>query len=296
MRIKKAAHIGFCFGVRRAVRMAHAALNNNKHNRRIFCLGSLIHNPQEVRRLSGKGLKIVNGLKNIKKGDCLIIRSHGLLPGIIESLKRRGVSLIDATCPFVKKAQDICQSASREGFSVILIGDRSHPEVKALAGFTGPKAFIVEDIKDLNRLRLKNKKLAIVAQTTQAIENFQDLINAFLKRYSKNGDFSQIRIFNTICRDSSTRQEEARKISSSCDVMLVVGGKNSANSRRLFNICKEKVKRVYHIETVCDIYPEWFKVIDRVGIVSGASTPDWMIGQVLGKVSSLKIKDQGGFN
>lgn len=278
MKIKVAKHIGFCFGVRRAVNIAEGALDKYGG---VFCLGPLIHNPQEVKRLSKKGLIITGSIKDIKKGAHLVIRSHGLLPQMIKSARRRGIKLIDATCPFVKKAQSICRDLSKEGFDVIVIGDKRHPEVKALVGFAGNRATIVENIQDLKRLNLRNKKIGVVAQTTQSRQNFQDLVAALLRKYNDKAAFEELKVFNTICGDSATRQANARSISGVCDTMFVIGGRNSANSRRLARICKEKVTKVYHIETSNDLELKRFKGTSCIGVVSGASTPDWIIKDVI---------------
>jgi len=284
MKIKIAKHIGFCFGVRRAVNIAQDALRGNK---KLFCLGSLIHNPQEVKRLSQKGLTIVDSIEDVKKGDTLIIRSHGLLPGLIDQARRRGINLIDATCPFVKKAQNICKMLSEQGFDVVVIGDRHHPEVKALVGFANNKAVVIESFKDLKKFKPKNKRIGILAQTTQSRDNFQELLIALLKKHSNKFIFDEVRIFDTICGDSSARQASAKKISFVCDSMIIIGGKNSANSRRLFNICKENVSKTHHIETADDIKSKWFKNSGCIGVVSGASTPDWIINNVTSKLNKI---------
>jgi len=281
MRIKVAKHIGFCFGVRRAVNIAEEALSKGG---KYYCLGAIIHNPQEVKRLSEKNLKIVNDIKYIKKGDTLIIRSHGLLPGLINSVKSRGIKLIDATCPFVKKAQELCKQLKKVGFDIIVVGEREHPEVKSIVGFGQGVAKVVENLNDVGKLKPKNSKLGILAQTTQSKENFHELVTALLKKYNSKFNYTEIRIFNTICGDSAARQEAAKKISSVCDVMLVVGGKNSANSRRLAKICSSKTERAYHIETANDINLNWFKKSNRIGVISGASTPDWIIKEVVKKI------------
>lgn len=287
MKIKVAKHIGFCFGVRRAVSMAESSLKkDSKH----FCLGAIIHNPQEVKRLSVRGLEIINDIKLLKKGDTLIIRSHGLLPRFTEAAKYRGANLVDATCPFVKKAQNICKSLDNEGFDVVVVGEREHPEVKSIVGFARGRASVVENLNDVKKLRLKNNKIAVLAQTTQSKEDFHNLVAALLKRYNNKFNYHQMRIFNTVCGDSAARQQAAKRISSVCDVMLVVGGKNSANSRRLAKICKAMVERTYHIETAHDIKMSWFKKSDRIGVVSGASTPDWIIEEVIKKLRTRRNK------
>jgi 4-hydroxy-3-methylbut-2-enyl diphosphate reductase len=287
MKIKVAKHIGFCFGVRRAVNIAEDALNKGG---RFFCLGPIIHNPQEVKRLYKKGLRIVNNVNVLSKGDTLIIRSHGLLPELIKFAKGHGIQLIDATCPFVKKAQNICTMLKKEGFDVIVVGDKHHPEVKALVGFAGGEAFVVENTRDIENLKFKNKKIGVLAQTTQSRQNFQELGAILLKKCNNKAEFDQIRVFNTICADSAARQINAKEISSSCDAILVIGGKDSANSRRLANICKRSVPHTHHIEVAGDINPRWSRKDDCVGIVSGASTPDWIIKDVISKLKAIDSK------
>jgi 4-hydroxy-3-methylbut-2-enyl diphosphate reductase len=195
---------------------------------------------------------------------------------------------VDATCPFVKNAQDICRGLRKEGFDVVVIGDKEHPEVKALVGFAGGEAVVVENLEDLRRLKSTSGKIGILAQTTQSRHNFHELVNAILKRYNSQAGFSQIRIFNTICQDSTTRQANALRISSVCDVMLVIGGRNSANSKRLANICRQNVSRTHHIEVADDIRPSWVGNGDLIGVVSGASTPDWIIKDVICRLKDLR--------
>lgn len=285
MKIKIAKHIGFCFGVRRAVDIAHQTLDKDG---RFFCLGPLIHNPQEVKRLSEKGLAIVDNINGLKRDDTFIIRSHGLLPDLIESVKKSGARPVDATCPFVKKAQNICKTLSEEGFDIIVMGDRHHPEVKSIVGFANGKAAVVESMKDLKQLKLNSKKVGVVAQTTQSKNDFHKLVKALLEKYNGKCGFDELRVFDTICGDSSARQLNARKISAACDAIVVIGGKNSANTRRLVKICKEKITRTYHVETNDDIEPKWFRGVKCVGVVSGASTPDWIIQDVVKNLSRIR--------
>ena len=287
MKIKIAKHIGFCFGVRRAVDIAEDALKGDKGSD-FFCIGPLIHNPQQVSRLSEKGLVTVNNIEDVKPKGTLIIRSHGLLPGLIKTAKRRGNNLIDATCPFVKKAQNICKRLNENGFSIIVIGDKDHPEVKALVGFANGQAVVVDKTEDLKRINLRNKKIGIIAQTTQSRQNFQKLVSTILKKYNGKFNSDRLRIYNTICGDSATRQTDAEKISAYCDMVLVVGGRNSANSRRLVKICKACVDKTYHIETADDIRLQWFLGgVNCVGITSGASTPDWIIKDVVKRLNQI---------
>lgn len=285
MNVRAAKHIGFCFGVKRAVTIAENAL---KERQGIFCLGPLIHNPQEVRRLCKKGLVVISDIRRIKKGATLLIRSHGLLPGLIDAAGRRGVRLIDATCPFVKKAQKLCRALSEDGFDTLVIGEKSHPEVKSIVGFSNGTAQVVEGLSDIKRLNVKRKKIGIIAQTTQSRANFQEAAGAVLKRF-KGSHPGRVRVFDTICGDSSARQASAEGLSALCDAMFVVGGKNSANSRRLAEICA-KNSRTYHIENAGGIKRGWLAGKNNVGVVSGASTPDWVIAGVIKKLKNIKIK------
>lgn len=280
-----ARHRGFCFGVRRAVGLANKTLDAGGKD--IYSLGPLIHNSEVVRELSRRGLKVVSSLRKIKKGSILIIRSHGLLPQLIQKAKRRQVKMVDATCPFVKKAQRICQVLSKDGYGVVVVGDRFHPEVKTLVGLAGKDVVVLEGFEDLGNFKIKSPKIGIVAQTTQSRQNYSRIANALMReRFSGNG-VSELRVFDTICLDTAKRQSEAKRISKRCDRMIVIGGKNSANSRRLAEICKNTKTKTIHIERATQIEPQWLKGAKGVGIVSGASTPDSIIDEVIKKLKGL---------
>ena len=267
MRIKIASHSGFCFGVKRAIKIAEETLKRSKDKREIYSLNPIIHNPQVVMDLSKKGLKVLRDAGRIKKGT-VIISSHGASIAIINKLKKRGVRVVDATCPFVKHAHDIVKGLKREGYKIIIVGEGKHPEVKALSSVAGKR-------KD-------TKKIGVISQTTQTKSNY---IKGILKVL--NEDFSEIRIFNTICNDTAHRQRLTRELIKKCDVMIVVGGRNSANTRRLFEICKESGVRSYHIETPGELKKIYFRGKECAGIISGASTPDSMVKNVAQKISEI---------
>lgn len=267
MRIKIASHSGFCFGVKRAINIAEKTLNNLKNTGNIYSLGSIIHNPQVVEGLSKRGLKVIKDITSVKKGT-IIISSHGAPIEVIRKINRKGLNLIDATCPFVKNAHNIVKELKASGYRMLIIGDKKHPEVKALLSLAGKK--------------IDTKKVAVISQTTQSKDNYLKAVTELLKK-----DFKELRIFNTICNDTAERQALTRKLLKDCDVMIVVGGKNSANTRRLWQICKESGVDSYHIETQDELKRAYFKGKTCVGVVSGASTPDSMVKKVVKKVKNL---------
>lgn len=267
MRVKVAEHSGFCFGVKRAINIANEVLDKAKNN--IYSLGPIIHNPQVVDELSQKGLCVVKDIGNIRKGT-VIISSHGAPKDIVQKLKKKKIKLVDATCPFVKYAQDIVKDFKKRSYKVIIVGDKEHPEVKALLSYAG------------NGLRVNSKKIAIISQTTQNKENYLRGISDLLKE-----DFKEVRVFNTICNDTSRRQALTRKLLEECDVMIVVGGKNSANTKRLWQICRDTKVYSYHIELDTELKKDYLIGKRCVGVVSGASTPDAMVEKVVERIERL---------
>lgn len=266
MQIKVATHSGFCFGVKRAIKIAEKSLADTRHGNKIYSLGAIIHNPQVVERLSQKGLRVIKDIRGIKQG-AVIVSSHGAPIEMLEKIRKKKLKLIDATCPFVKYAQDIVKDLKAKGYKVIIIGDKKHPEVKALLSLAGKKE--------------NKEKTGIISQTTQSMSNYIKGIADAL-----NEGFSEVRIFNTICKDTSRRQALTRRLLKECDVMIVVGGKNSANTRRLWQICKESGVNTYHIETPDELKRSYFKNKKCAGIVSGASTPDSIVKKVAQKIKS----------
>ncbi len=265
MRVKIASHSGFCFGVKRAIKIAEETLRRSKDKGNIYSLNPIIHNPQVVSDLSKKGLRVLRDISKIKKGT-VVISSHGAPIEVIDRLKKKKLKIVDATCPFVKHAHDIVKGLKAKGYRVIVIGDKEHPEVKALLSVAGKAT--------------KSRKIGIVSQTTQSRPNYIKGISEVLKN-----DFSEVRIFNTICNDTAERQILTRGLLNECDVMVVVGGRNSANTRSIFDICKESGVDSYHIETKTDLKKGWFVSKKCAGVVSGASTPESTVKKVVAKIS-----------
>ncbi len=284
MEIKIADHPGFCFGVKRAINIAEKTLDS-KYRENIYSLGPIIHNPQVVNRLSKKGLNVIEDIDNIKRGT-VIISSHGVPEDLTKRIKRNKMRLIDATCPFVKYAQNIVKDLKRQGYRIVIVGDKEHPEVKGLLSFAGDSGTRrnpgLGSAEDVEIKELKGKKIGIISQTTQSKDNYLREIMKVLKE-----DFSEARIFNTICSDTSRRQLLARRLLEECDIMIIVGGKNSANTKRLWQICKESGVDSYHIETEKELERNWFAKKRCVGIVSGASTPDSMVKKVANRIKEI---------
>ena len=284
MPVKLAKKVGFCFGVKRAIEMAEDVIDKED---RVYSLGSIIHNRQVVEALSKRGLKVIDNISKAR-GGCIVISSHGISPQRCEEIKKRSLKLVDTTCPFVRNAQEMAARLSREGYRVIIVGDANHPEVKALMDFAGKGACVVKDAKGIKALKIKSgEKIGILSQTTQAMDNFLPVIRAAIEAAPES-----LRVFNTICKDAEARQASAKDIASRVDLMLVVGGRNSANTRRLFEVCKNILDGSYLVETEKDLKDVWFKGIGSVGVTSGASTPDWVVEKVVKRVAS-KIKSKG---
>ncbi|MDH4163739.1 MAG: 4-hydroxy-3-methylbut-2-enyl diphosphate reductase [Nitrospirota bacterium] len=270
MEVILADKAGFCFGVQRAINTAFKAAGEGN----VYCYGPLIHNPQEVERLRQAGIDTVADFTQLKQGSSLIIRSHGVPPAVLEKARAQGLNIIDLTCPFVAKAQQHADTLNREGYQVILVGEKQHPEVQSILGYAGQSAIVVELPGDLDGLSLSGK-IGVVAQTTQSYGNFSEIVLRLL-RLSK-----ELKVFNTICSSTKERQDAARVLASRVDVMIVVGGRNSANTSRLVSLCREAGKPTYHIEVVDEIRPEWLEGATRVGVTAGASTPGWIIEAVV---------------
>ena len=239
-KITVAKSAGFCFGVKRAIDLAQDIASKNND---VYTFGPLIHNPQEVARLEKENIKIV-----------------------------------DAACPFVKKAQDIIKELSKDSEQIVIVGEKKHPEVVALVSYGKGKCIVIEDKKDVKNVK-KTDIIYIVSQTTQSPKKFEEIVNEISK-------ISQVKVFNTICRATFDRQSAAEKLAKEVDVMIVIGGKNSGNTTRLYQICSN-ITKTYHIENVDEIEPAWFEKVETVGITAGASTPDWIIESIKGRIKEI---------
>ncbi|MEI6305413.1 MAG: 4-hydroxy-3-methylbut-2-enyl diphosphate reductase [Deltaproteobacteria bacterium] len=279
MKVILAKRAGFCFGVKRATQMAFEAAGKGNST---YTLGPIIHSPQVVQKLEDMGVKKVRDLNNTDSGT-IIIRSHGVLSSEMEEAVQKKLEIVDATCPFVKKAQEHVKSLSEAGYGVVVVGDADHPEVQGIVSYGGDKVFVVGSGEEVKKLP-KMSKIGVVAQTTQSFENLKNVVSECLLRGG------EIRVFNTICDATAVRQEEAKELACQVDCMLVVGGFNSANTRRLSEVCTEIQRRTYHIETAAEINPLWFEGVERVGVTAGASTPKWIIDEVMNRIEELNKK------
>ena len=275
MEVIVAKTAGFCFGVERAVNQVYDQIKNE--NGPIYTLGPIIHNEEVVRDLEEKGVKFLNSeneILTLTEGT-VIIRSHGVGKHIYDMLKAQGVQIVDATCPFVKKIHRIVQEQNLQGRRVIIIGDETHPEVEGIKGWGDARTMVVKNEEQMEKLpSFTGEKLCIVSQTTFNYNKFKDLVEKFEK---KGYD---ILVLNTICNATQERQVEAERIASQVDAMIVIGGKNSSNTRKLYEICQKECKDTYYIQTLDDLNPESVNSVRSVGITAGASTPKKIIEEV----------------
>lgn len=277
MTIKRAEKAGFCFGVKRAIEMAEkAALEGNTAS-----LGPLIHNQQVVDYLANKGIEEIKSIEEVRKGQQLVVRSHGVPPEIYSEAEKKGIKIIDATCPYVQKAQRLAEKSSKDSF-VVVVGDRIHPEVIGILGWAGENSKAIESLEEAKDLP-NYSSIAVLAQTTQPKSNFSAIIEE-LKNHT-----DKLVVHNTICSATEERQASACELSKSVDVMIVAGGRSSSNTRKLGAICSERTK-TYLIETADEIQEIWLEGVKSIGLTAGASTPDWIIEEVYRKMSEIMEK------
>lgn len=276
MEILLAQKAGFCFGVKRATKMAFDAAEEKND---AFTLGPIIHSPQVVERLKELGVGMEKSLQQITKGT-VILRSHGVRAEEMQEALDKGLDVIDATCPFVRKAQEHVRFLSSEGYSVVVVGEEEHPEVQGIVSYATGPVHVVADGEKAKALPYA-AKLGIVAQTTQPFRNLAEVVTSCLKRGG------EIRIFNTICDATTVRQNAAEELAARVDCMIVVGGYNSANTCRLRDLCSALQTNTHHIETAEEIDPAWFTNVERVGVTAGASTPKWIIDAVLDRLTQI---------
>ncbi len=266
---------GFCFGVKRAVEQVYEQIEKAKEP--VYTYGPIIHNQQVVKDLEEKGVCVLNTeeeLLELSRG-IVIIRSHGVGKSVYDILEKRNVTVVDATCPFVKRIHRIVQEQEKKGRRVVIAGNPDHPEVQGICGWAGEGTLVVSEASQVEKLPLlPGESLCFVAQTTFNYNKFQDLVEKFEK---KGYD---ILVLNTICSATQERQVEASRIASEVDVMIVIGDKKSSNSQKLYEICQKKCKNTYFIQTVGDFNPECVNSVRNVGITAGASTPEQIIEEV----------------
>ena len=288
--VRVAASAGFCFGVKRSVEMAEKLLAEKGS---CISYGELIHNEDVVAELMKRGLRIASSLADIGEGDRVIIRAHGVSEATVKSLEAAGAVLSDATCPKVKRIHNIVHAAAEEGSAVLVIGMKNHPEVEAICGWCG-ECFVAENAAETEAFlnehpEFSSKSLCVVVQTTQTQSNFNNCVKILKKRCTN------AKIFDTICLATSTRQNEATELASTCDAMIVIGGRHSANSVHLAEICRERCRNVRFIERAEELDLDAFADSRMIGITAGASTPSWIIKEVRNKMDEVKVEESTVF-
>jgi 4-hydroxy-3-methylbut-2-enyl diphosphate reductase len=278
MKIRKAVHAGYCWGVERALDIVTDTASAHP-GETVRTLGPIIHNPHVVQSLEEKGVKSVNGLDEMDSGT-VIIRTHGVPPETYEQAAAKGLNVVDATCPLVTLVQNKAKQLVQEGYHLVIFGNPHHPEVIGTIGHAGGKATVIEHPEDVQKVHLP-KRIGVVVQTTQETELLAALLAQLAPRCK------EVKIFNTICNPTIERQEAARELARDVEVVIVVGGKNSSNTRHLAEVCREEGATAYHIEDATELDPAWVKGFDNIGVTAGASTPGWLMDQVIERLEQL---------
>ena len=280
MKIILAKEIGFCSGVKNSVNLTKTVLKTDK--KRIYMLGPIVHNLQVIEMLQKEGVKIVDSIEEIPEGSTVITRAHGVSPSILQEALTKKLNIINTTCPYVKKAQEIAKYLNEEGYLVIIFGDKRHPEISNMLDIIHNNALVVDNIAEIREIKFQ-KKIGLLSQTTKNFSNFRELSSNLLDKTE------ELRIFNTICKATIKRQKNARELAKVVDIMLVIGGKESANTSRLVEICRQQGVKTYHLETKGQLEYTWFHPEDRVGITSGTSTPDWSINEIVEQLEKWQV-------
>ena len=282
MMVTLAKTAGFCFGVKRAVEMVYTEVQKGKQ---VYTLGPIIHNEEVVSDLEKKGVKVINELDlekmeedgNKLSGSTVVIRSHGVSEAVYQALEEKKCEIVDSTCPFVKKIHDTVRKHAAQGYDIVIIGSREHPEVQGILGWCLGRGKVLEKEQEISSYEPQNngKKVCVVAQTTFNYKKFKDLVEIISK---KGYDIIAV---NTICNATAERQKEAQELAACSDAMIVIGGKNSSNSRKLYEISKNQCESTYFIQTLEDLDMECVRSSESLGITAGASTPKNIIQGVL---------------
>lgn len=274
MNVKLAENYGFCFGVKRAIKIAEENIGAATY-------GPLIHNSKEIDRLKADfKVSLVEDISTFKAGDKAVIRTHGIPKNELTMLHEKNIDVIDATCPYVTKPQQICEEMSKEGYDIVIFGDAEHPEIKGVMSYAQNGATVVESVEELANKHF-SEKIAVVTQTTRKVDEFMKICNYLIRSHK------EVRVFNTICNATFDNQDAVAKLAKESDVMIVIGGKNSSNTKQLHSISKENCMESYLVEGPDDIEASWFVGKKECGISAGASTPDWIIQQVMEKIKNF---------
>jgi len=276
MKIVLASSYGFCFGVKRAIKIAEEHKGSKTY-------GPLIHNKDEINRLKdGFNIGLAEKFEDVTPDDSVVIRTHGIPKNELSALKEQKNEIIDATCPYVTTPQKIVEKMSNEGYSIVIFGDKNHPEIKGVVSYAKDlkNAFIVDSAEELEGLPILSK-VAVVAQTTRKPTDFSKIISALVLQHK------EIRVFNTICNATFENQDAAAELAKDADIMVVIGGKHSSNTKQLHSICKTYCDSSYLIENEKELNAKWFKGKELCGISAGASTPDWIVQNVIDQIEKL---------
>lgn len=277
MEVKIARTAGFCWGVRRTVDKLFEVAGEATGP--VVTLGPVIHNPQAVERMREKGVGTVKAVSEVSDGTTVVVRTHGAVKSEMEAAKARGLELVDGTCPYVKFPQAMAQRLSRDGYHVVVVGDAKHAEIQGVVSYAEGPCTVVKPGGEIPEI--KAKKVAVIVQTTCIGSDFARVVSELSLRHQ------EVRAVNTICYDTDERQTDARQLAREVDVVIVVGGKNSANTRHLAELCREIQPRTWHVETEQELLPEWFEGCRVVGLSAGASTPDWIVEGVAARLRSM---------
>lgn len=281
MEIIKANNIGYCFGVRRAIDKANRLLGQIKDDN-IYMLGEIIHNPLVIKEFEAKGVKIVKEVSQVPYHKYMITRAHGISYNDLKAARERKIKLIDTTCPYVKKLHQIAKLLRKNDYQIIIFGDEKHPEIKSLLSYENEDAIVLKSVDDLDNCIFNYKtKVGLISQTTKDMNEYKKVINKVIE------NIEELRVFNTICKATRLRQNSTRKLAKVVDLMIVVGGLNSANTTRLAQLSRKIGVDTFHIESEKELKNDWFKGKHKVGISSGASTPDYITENVINKIKEL---------
>ena len=276
MEIIVARNSGFCYGVKRALQLARKT--GKKPGQRIFSWGEIIHNPGVIADLRRDGIQVATSIRQLQPGDTVIIRSHGVSPAIYRALKRKKVKLVDATCPIVKKIQQTVERLSRRSGEIIIVGNKNHPEIQGLLGYSRGKARVVENEDQVRCLPFR-KRRAVLAQSTQDGQVFSQVVGALAERTQ------ELQVFNTICQSTRIRQVATAELARQVDALLIIGGRNSSNTSKLYQISRRLLPSTYLIESPEEITPEMFQGVHKIGLSGGASTPPELIKKTVAAIS-----------
>ena len=276
MKIFLAKDAGYCFGVRDAVNLAYDTAKNHGD---VYMLGTIVHNERVIDDLSKVGAKVVDSIDDVPKDKPLLFRAHGTSPELWDKAKKNNLKLIDGTCPLVTEIHHEIQKLDEEGRKIIIIGDHGHDEVVAIAAQV-ERSIIIANVEEAKKLR-KMKRAGVVSQSTQMIENVQDIMNVLMEKVF------DLRFVNTICFPTRRNHEQIKELSLHCDVMIVIGSYTSANSKRLTQLALERNKRTYQVTASDELDESWFDNCETVGISAGASTPDETINEVVSRIKEI---------